>query len=67
MKVTLIKQFKNLPKGTELNVSSRIYDHLLELGCVPDPRPIEFTPDVLKAAAEIDPKKSSKKEPKGKK
>lgn len=61
MKVTLIKQFKNHPRGTELDVSGRIYNYLLSLGCVPDPRPIEFMPDVVKAAAEIPEKKTSSK------
>lgn len=69
MKVTLIKQFKNHPVGTELNVTGRIYNYLRELGCVPDPRPLKFTEDVVKAAAEIEPepKTSSKKRPKEKK
>lgn len=29
MKVKLIRQFKNHPAGTELDVSQRVYDHLL--------------------------------------
>lgn len=66
MKVTLIKQFKNHPRGTELDVSKRVFNHLRELDCVPDPRPIKFTDDVIEAAAELDPKRKSRKEPKKK-
>lgn len=61
MKIKLIKQFKNHPAGTELGVSKRVYNHLRELDCVPDPRPLKFTDDVIEAAAELDPKRKSKK------
>ena len=64
MKVTLIKQFKNHPAGMELDVSQRIYAHLRELDCVPDPRKIEFTPEVKEAADDVEPEKSSKKKSK---
>lgn len=60
MKVTLIKEFKNHAAGTELDVSQRVYNHLLDLGCVADPRPIEFADDVVKAAAELKQEKSSR-------
>lgn len=67
MRIKLIKVFKNHPAGTELDVSGRVYNHLRELGCVADLRPIKFTPDVIEAAAELEPKKSSKKKSKKKK
>lgn len=68
MKIKLIKFFKNHQVGEVLDVSKRIYDHLLKLGCIADPRKIEFMPDVVKAAAEIEePKKSSKEKSKEKK
>lgn len=37
MKIKLIRQFKNHPTGTELDVSKRIYDHLLGLKCIAKP------------------------------
>lgn len=38
MKVTLIKQFKNHPAGTELNISGRIYNYLLGLKVIAKPQ-----------------------------
>jgi len=60
MKITLIKSFKNHQIGRSLDVSKRIYNMLLERGCIADPRPIEFTDDVIKAAQDLEPKKPSK-------
>lgn len=37
VKVILNRQFKNHPPGTELDVSTRVLNHLRELGCVPTP------------------------------
>lgn len=37
MKVTLIRQFKNHPAGTELDVSHRIYNYLLGLKVIERP------------------------------
>lgn len=38
MKVKLIKQFKNHPAGTELDVSGRIYNYLLGLKVIAKPK-----------------------------
>lgn len=66
MKVKLIKQFKNHPRGMELDVSKRIYEHLLEGGFITKPAPIVFAPDLIKAIQKVGTKKVRKKEPKKK-
>lgn len=38
MKVTLIRQFKNHPAGSELDVSHRIYNYLLGLKVIARPK-----------------------------
>lgn len=60
MKVKLIKQFKNHPSGSVLDVSQGVYNYLLSLGCIRDPKdsePVEFAPDLIKAAKDLKPKR----------
>ncbi|MBA7614396.1 hypothetical protein ES703_21660 [subsurface metagenome] len=64
MKAVLISRFKNHNAGEILDVSHRIYAYLLKLGCVADPRPLEFTPEVKEAAEELKKKKPSRKKSK---
>ena len=37
VKLILNRQFKNHPAGSELDVSTRVLNHLRKLGCVPKP------------------------------
>ena len=67
MKVKLIRQYKNHPPGTELDLSKRIHADLLKRGFISKPVPIIFAPDVLKAAKDLEPKRKSRKEPENKK
>ena len=57
MKVKLIKQFKNHPKGMELDVSGRIHAMLLKGGFISKPVPLVFAPDLLKAVKDQGTKK----------
>jgi len=65
MKIRLIKSFKNHPINSELDVSQGVFNYLVGLGCVRDPKdsePVEFAPDLIKAAKDLRTKKVGKKE-----
>lgn len=66
MKVTLIKVFKNHQIGEVFEVSPGIANMLRDRGCIPDPRPLFFTPNVIEAAEKVESEKPSKKKSKEK-
>ena len=66
MEVYLTKQWKNHPAKSRLDVSKRIYNHLLKCGVIskPEPEPdsvVEFSADVIDEAGEVKRSKAKAK------